>query len=462
MKKLFFLLLIILFVLQINNVFAVETGQYRYYKYGQDFNISDFIIDINGQIDTDFSADCNLIGKYDITGEMVFDNNVMQDDPIVAGLKYLFVPASNTTTWKKGKYSVIETCVDYNNYGSENVSFILDVDYLDSVSDTNTYLGNLIRDTNAIGRGLNSDQNQLLFDINSSVSKLIDNDAPIIVFNSPTNYSITSSGLTSFDIYDASKIIDVNVIINGVQSVVFDVNADCLLASSPANCSYTESFVLNAYNDINVVVRDKWGFVGYSDANFYFVASTANLSGVNGGGPFANLAHGRIFRVNNDENVFVINYVLNESGYVDFVLTNVSNFFVLNAGVSDSDGLSWSFLSGNSFGAKESKVVRLFYDFNNFVGDKNFVVVFDSGLTGTELTSVKLVFVRNTGFLSGFSLWVSSGINVFGLLIPLWVVLVLFLVFSWFFVTQFFDGTAFVEILLLSLAFIVVLVGVFV
>ena len=55
--------------------FASETGQYRYYEYGVDFNLSEFVVDINGVLDTDFSSDCNITAKYLPTSTLVLGNN---------------------------------------------------------------------------------------------------------------------------------------------------------------------------------------------------------------------------------------------------------------------------------------------------------------------------------------------------------------------------------------------------
>ena len=47
-----FLLLILLFLIPLS--FSTEVGDYRYYTYGQDFNITNWVIDENGELDTGF------------------------------------------------------------------------------------------------------------------------------------------------------------------------------------------------------------------------------------------------------------------------------------------------------------------------------------------------------------------------------------------------------------------------
>jgi hypothetical protein len=145
-EKIFILLALILLC---SLSFAAETGQYKYYEFGVDFNIYEPVTDVNGFKDIDFSSDCNIIIRQDSTGLFLADNNAMLNDPIFLALYYYPVNASNTTIWTKGKYTSLINCVDYNNSGTENISFIIDRDVIQTIIDTN-----------AIGRGLNNDQNQ--------------------------------------------------------------------------------------------------------------------------------------------------------------------------------------------------------------------------------------------------------------------------------------------------------------
>ncbi|MFA6419662.1 MAG: hypothetical protein WCW13_02580 [archaeon] len=165
----FLLLLIPLFSL------SAEAGNYRYYNYGSDFNLSNWVVDVNGRLDSDFSATCTLTGKNDLTNAQVFNSTPMFGDPVVSGLFYAQVNASNTVSWPKGKYTVVMNCTDYNVSGAENVSFIIEDDVPQLIRDTNSSLNQLIRDTNAIGRGLSGDQNQLLSDINLGIINLPQN-----------------------------------------------------------------------------------------------------------------------------------------------------------------------------------------------------------------------------------------------------------------------------------------------
>ncbi|MBU0635645.1 hypothetical protein KKE06_01335 [Candidatus Micrarchaeota archaeon] len=164
-----------LFLALFVSVLGIEAGDYRHYTYGVDFNVNEFLVDVNGALDTDFSGQCFLTGKYEPTNLQVFDQNQMQNDSIISGLYYLQIPASDTTNWLKGKYNVIMACTDNDLNGSENVSFIIGDDLSQLIQDTNSYLGQLIIDTNAIGRGLSVDQNQLIYDINTAIGLIPQN-----------------------------------------------------------------------------------------------------------------------------------------------------------------------------------------------------------------------------------------------------------------------------------------------
>ena len=269
MKK---LLIIIALLLVLSNVFSVETGQYKYYTYSIDFNISEIVIDVNGLRDTDFSSDCNLTVRQDLTGTILVNSATMLHDSVIAGIYYYPIGASNTATWTIGKYTSVMNCKDYNQYGVENTSFIIDKDVIQTIIDTN-----------AIGKGLNTDQNKILYDLNKwVVSPAIDNNPPIIVINFPSNNSTVSATLIDFSVTDASDLNSIAVYVNGAASPVFSKSTHCSTATTLTTCSFYETALnINVYNDVNIVAVDDYNNSAIAFTSFLY-SSTRPRSGFSG------------------------------------------------------------------------------------------------------------------------------------------------------------------------------------
>lgn len=142
MKK---LLLFLCFFSLISIVSAEVAGDYLFFNYGIDQNVGTWVADINGQLDTDFSSNCFLDGKYQATNKQVFDANQMLNDPILLGFYYLTVPFSNTTDYPRGKYDVLVRCYDGDANGLDSLSFVLDSNTSSLISDLN----NTILDVNS-------------------------------------------------------------------------------------------------------------------------------------------------------------------------------------------------------------------------------------------------------------------------------------------------------------------------
>jgi hypothetical protein len=251
----FLLLFALFFIFQF--VFSMEAGNYRYETYGVDFNVSNWVIDVNGALDTDSSAVCTLIGKNDSTNSTVFNNTAMNADTVNLGFYYYEVAASNTVAWPKGKYSVIMTCTDGNLTGSENVSFIIGDDVTQLITDANSYLTRLMTDLNSIGRGFNSDQNSILYNINSNVSTI--------------NSNISS--INSNIILINSKLTDINNQIYLVPSLVWT-------NSSRTLSDYNQQSIFSYLESIQGIVTDVNGMNWISAADVWNY-STRTLSDYN-------------------------------------------------------------------------------------------------------------------------------------------------------------------------------------
>ena len=142
------------------NSLAVGSNQDPF-EYGKDFNLTDVGRDINGKIDTDFSSDCNITIQYSVTSELLVDGNAMLHDPFYLGKYFFTVPASDTNTWKIGRYDATNYCEDYNNFGAENLSFTIDYSQTKLLTDINTTTTSINQTTLDINTTVHSIQNSL-------------------------------------------------------------------------------------------------------------------------------------------------------------------------------------------------------------------------------------------------------------------------------------------------------------
>lgn len=120
---------------------AIESGDYVEYVYAQDFNIMEYVLDTNCTLDTAFESDCNITARYEPTGVLVLDDNVMLHDPFVYGLYYIKIPAANTTKWLRGNYNAIIECSDpEDRNGAVTFVFSLQEPSRDLLADLNVTL----------------------------------------------------------------------------------------------------------------------------------------------------------------------------------------------------------------------------------------------------------------------------------------------------------------------------------
>lgn len=270
MKKIFFALLILVFLAV--NSFSVETGNYKYFQYGADFNLTEWVADVNGQLDTDFSSTCYVNGKNEATNAQVFDGNQMLNDPVLNGLYYLQVPASNTVAWPLGKYNVVMSCSDHDLNGTENVSFIIGKDVVTLIEDTNRYLGQLIIDTNAIGRGLSVDQNQLLYDIKATILDI--NGRTWITAADVWNYA--NRVLTDYNQADMWEyLIDINAVNYSINSKVWISANDVWAYASRSLTDYNQQNMFNYLADINATTATINGKTWISAGDVWAYSSRA-------------------------------------------------------------------------------------------------------------------------------------------------------------------------------------------